>query len=66
MSPTFQNSLPQVHGLQVAVVVGLEGDPFRRNDLGLPASDPVVVVVMEVVGTVEVIAGWKFLKEFHQ
>ena len=38
-------------------MVGLEGDPFGRKDLGLPVSAPVVVVVVEVVGTVEVIAG---------
>ena len=38
-------------------MVGLEGDLLRRKDLGLPVSDPVVVVVVEVVITVEVIAG---------
>ena len=43
-------------GLQVAVMVGLEGDPLGRNGLGLPASVPVIVVVVEVVGIVEVIA----------
>ena len=46
-----------VHGLQVAVAVGLEGDPLGRNVLGLPASVPVIVVVAEVVGIVEVMAG---------
>ena len=35
----------------------LEGDPLGRKDLGLPVSAPVVVVVVEVVGTVEVMAG---------
>ena len=38
-------------------MVGLEGYPLGRKDLGLPVSTPVVVVVVEVVGTVEVIAG---------
>ena len=57
MSLSFQNSLHPFHGLQVAVMVGPEGDPFGRRDLGLPVSAPVVVVVVEVVGTVEVIAG---------
>ena len=37
-------------------MVGLEGDPLRRNVLGLPASVPVIVVVAEVVETVEVMA----------
>ena len=45
-----------VHGLQVAVAVGLEGDPLVRNILGLPVSVPVIVVVAEVVGIVEVMA----------
>ena len=45
-----------VHGLQVAVAVGLEGDPLGRNILGLPASVQVIVVVAEVVGIVEVMA----------
>ena len=45
-----------VHGLQVAVTVGLEGDPLGRNILGLPASVLVIVVVAEVVGIVEVMA----------
>ena len=36
--------------------VGLEGDLLGRNVLGLPASVPVIVVVAEVVGTVEVMA----------
>ena len=45
-----------VCGLLVAVAVGLEGDPFRRNILGLPVSVPVTVVVAEVVGIVEVMA----------
>ena len=44
-----------VHGLQVAVVVGLEGHPLGRNILGLPVS--VVGVMIEVVGIVEVTAG---------
>ena len=39
--------------------MGLEGDPFRRKDLGLLTSAPVVAVIVEVVGTVEVIAGVK-------
>ena len=43
-------------GLQVAVAVGLEGGPLGRNVLGLPASVPVIVVMAEVVGTVEVMA----------
>ena len=37
--------------------MGLEGDPLGRRDLGLPASAAVVVVAMEVVETVEVMAG---------
>ena len=45
-----------VHGLQVAIAVGLEVDPLGRNVLGLPASVPVIVVVADVVGTVEVMA----------
>ena len=45
-----------VPGLQVAVTVGLEGDPLGRKDLGLPVSAPVAVVIVEVVGTVVVIA----------
>ena len=45
-----------VHGLQVAVAVGLEGDALGRNVLGLPASVSAIVVVVEVVGTVEVMA----------
>ena len=44
-----------VHGLQVAVAVGLEGDPLGRKGLGLPIPAPATVVVVEVVGTVEVI-----------
>ena len=40
-------------GLQVAVTVGLEGDPLGRNILGLPTLVPVIVVVAEVVGIVE-------------
>ena len=50
-----------VHGLQVAVAVGLEGDPLGRNILGLPASAPAIVVVAEVVGIVEVTAGVKLM-----
>ena len=38
-------------------MVGLEWDPFGIKDLGLPISAPVVVVVVEVVGTVKVIVG---------
>ena len=45
-----------IHSLQVAVAVGLEGDPLGRNILGLPASVPVIVVVAEVVGIVEIMA----------
>ena len=45
-----------IHGLQVAVTVGLEGDPLGRNILGLPASVPVIVVMAEVVEIVEVMA----------
>ena len=45
-----------VCGLQVAVMVGLEGDPLGRNVLGLPASVSAIVVVAEVVRTVEVMA----------
>ena len=37
--------------------MGLEGDPLGRKDLRLPLLTPVVVVVVEVEGTVEVIAG---------
>ena len=55
VQPT-ETSCTHVHGLQVAVVVGLEGDTLGRNVLGLPASVPVIVVVAEVVGTVEVMA----------
>ena len=61
-----------VHDLQVAVAVGLEGDPLERNILGLPASVPVIVVVAEVVGMVEVMAvfplssnSWHLLREFQ-
>ena len=36
--------------------MGLEGDPLGRKDLGLPVPAPVVVIVVDVVGTVEVIA----------
>ena len=43
-------------GLQVAVAVGLEGDPLGRKDLELPASAPIVLVAAKVVGTVEVMA----------
>ena len=43
-------------GLQVAVAVGLEGDPLGRNILGLLALVPVIVMVAEVIGTVEVMA----------
>ena len=42
-------------GLQVAVMVGLEGDPLGRNNQGLPVS--VVGVTVEVVGIIEVTAG---------
>ena len=45
-----------IHGLQVAVTVGLEGDLLGRKVLALPVSVPVIVVVAEVVGTVEVMA----------
>ena len=45
-----------IYGLQVAAVVGLEGDLLGRNVLGLPALVPLKVVVAEVVGTVEVMA----------
>ena len=45
-----------VCGLQVAVTVGLEGDPLERNVLGLPASVLAVAVVAKVVGTIEVMA----------
>ena len=45
-----------VHGLQVAFTVGLEGDPLGRHVLKLPASVSAIVVVVEVVGTVEVMA----------
>ena len=48
-----------VHGLQVAVSVGLGGDPLRRNVLGLPASVSAIVVVAEVVRTVEVYSSKK-------
>ena len=51
-----------VHGLQVAVVVGLDGDPLGRKHLGLPISTSVAVVVVEVVGTVEVIASVEISK----
>ena len=42
--------------------MGLEGDPVGRKDLGLPISASVAVVVVEVVGTVEVIANVKVSK----
>ena len=45
-----------VCSLQVAVAVGLEGDPLGRNVLGPPVSVSAIVVVAEVVGTVEVMA----------
>ena len=38
-------------------MVGLEGDLLGGKDLGLPVSAPVVVVVVELIGTVEVMAG---------
>ena len=44
-----------VHGLQVAVTVGLEGDPLGRKDLGLPIPASVAVMVVEVAGTMQVI-----------
>ena len=37
-------------------MVGLEGDPLGRKDLGLPISGPAAVVVVEVAGTEVVIA----------
>ena len=37
-------------------MVGLDGDPLERKDLGLPISASMAVVVVKVVGTVEVIA----------
>ena len=37
-------------GLQVAVSVGLEGDPLGRNVLGPLVSVSVIVVVVEVIG----------------
>ena len=43
-----------VHDLQVAIVVGLEGDALGRKVLGLPVS---VAGVTVVVGTVEALAG---------
>ena len=45
-----------MHLLQMAVTVGLEGDPLGRNILELPVSVPVIVVVAEVVGIVGGIA----------
>ena len=36
--------------------MGLEEDPLGRKDLGLPIPALAAVVVVEVVGTVEVIA----------
>ena len=42
--------------------MGLEGDPLGRKDLGLHVSAPVVIVVVEVVGTVEVLAGVEISK----
>ena len=35
--------------------MGIEGDPLGRQDLGLPIPASAAVVVVEVVGTVEVI-----------
>ena len=36
--------------------MGLEGDPLERNILGLPVTVPVIMVVAEVAGIVEVMA----------
>ena len=42
--------------------MGLEGDLLGRKDLGLPILAPVAVVVVEVVGTVVVIASMEVSK----
>ena len=52
----YETHCTHVCGLQVAVTVGLEGDPLGRNVLGLPASVSAIVVVVEIVRTVEVMA----------
>ena len=43
--------VPTFCGLQVAVAVGLEGDLLGRNVLGPLFSVSVIVVVVEVIGT---------------
>ena len=48
-----------VHGLQVAVAVGLEREPLGRKELGLPIPTSAAVVVVEVVRTVEVVVSVK-------
>ena len=53
----FETLCTHVHGLHVAVTVGLEGDLLGRKVLGLLASAPVVMVVAEVAGTVVVMVG---------
>ena len=52
-----QTLCTHVCGLQVVFAVGLEGNPLGRHILGLPALAPVIVVVVEVVGIVEVTTG---------
>ena len=44
-----------VHGLQVAVAVGLEGDPLGRKVLGLLVSVSLTVGVAEVTGILRLI-----------
>ena len=44
-----------VCGLQVAVAVGLEGEPLGRKGLGLPTPTPAAVVVVEAARVVEVV-----------
>ena len=44
-----------VCGIQIAVAVGLEGEPLGRKGLGLPIPTPAAVVVVEVVRIVGVV-----------
>ena len=46
-----------VHGLQVAVAVGLEGDPFGRKVLGLLVLPSVVSVSIGVEETTGIFSG---------
>ena len=55
-----------VRGLQVAVAVGLEGEPLGRKGLGLPIPTLATVVVVEVARTVEVVVSVEVSMVLHQ